>query len=167
MSAKTEIEPTFVYHIDTRRVKKAPPPAITYPYPTTSTYKGGSYPPVPTNYRDITKLDKDKYLEVSEWRRRDNIIKACYAHCKVKVGERVRPMSEEQWQKYGPCFIRGIDKSWDEYCGMEKDETAIEWPADNTPFIVHAQPIMPDRGGPIIASARFFRSFYLGEKDHL
>jgi hypothetical protein len=118
--------------------------------------------PPPSSCRDFTKLGREKYIDFPQYVNRNNIIKANYAHCKVKPGDKVRPVNPDMFEKYGACVIRGVDKDWDEFVGQEKDETKVDWPENNLPLIVHADPVN-GKGGGIIASSTFFRQFFVNE----
>jgi hypothetical protein len=151
----TVIPPTFVAHIPTQRVKPK--------YKWTNNYTGQISPP--SSCRDLTKLGRDVYLDFPEYQKRNNMIKAQASACRVKKGDKARPVDTEAFKKYGACFIRGIDRDWDEFCGIEKDETKVEWPENNQPFIVHAQPYNV-KHGPIVGTANFFRPFFPNESEY-
>jgi hypothetical protein len=157
MSTKTtEIEPTFVVHLPSRRVKKSYVPS--WP-PFKSSQQ--TYPAMPL--RDVPK-NKTKYLDIEEFRRRDGIIKNHYTRCLLKVGDRVRPMDDKTFKEHGWYKVMGIDKDWDAYCGNEVDETAVKWPQNDVPMIVHALGEKPETGA-CVATFMFFRKPYPSEQQ--
>jgi hypothetical protein len=159
MSAKTtEIEPTYVVHLPTRREKKSFVPS--WP-PFKGSQQGAHTFSQPL--RDVPK-NKTKYLDIEEYRRRDKIIKDHYNRCIVKVGDRVRPMDDKTFKDNGWYKVMGIDKNWDDYCGNEVDETQVKWPSNDVPMIVHALGEKPETGA-CVATFMFFRKPYPAEQQ--
>ena len=149
----TTIEPTFVAHLPTRRVKKIT--GVTWP-----PFQGPSKQYQP--YRSVP-TGKTKYLDINEWKRRDGIIKGLAGRCPLHVGDRVRPMNDKEFEEKGWFRVTGICRTWDEFCGSTKDETQVEWPANDQPMIVHASPEQ-DGQESCVATFMYFRRAYPNEQ---
>jgi len=67
-------------------------------------------------------------ITVSEYRRRDDIVRKLHLECAVKVGDTVFPEDKKDYEEYGPMIVTNIASS---YRDMED-----KWPVSNNPLIV-------------------------------
>lgn len=122
-------------------VKKKPPNLLVLPHKQTqSSYPpmvGGKTEPRPTQ-ADVNRA-KQFGCSPEEFVRRDNIVRQLYLDNSFRAGELVRPVSDEVFETYGRFWIKQVYKSYHDFTTGE----GTDWPADDKPFLIAAQ---PDKG---------------------
>lgn len=111
-----------------------------------------------TYYSSSTSLTPVGLLPVAEINRRDAIIKRLNGECKFSKGDRVRPISDAAFSKYGVLKFWKIDPDWSTYRtlqGFAKKETEVEW-TDN-PMIVHC--VSERDNNPIVCTVNYITAF--------
>ena len=104
-----------------------------------------------TNYPTAHEVAQSiaKNITISEFQRRDAIIRAAYLACPYSKFDLVWPHNIEQFEKYGQCRIVGV-------CEKYADINDNTWPKNDFPYIVLARPF---KGGEdsITATVGFFK----------
>lgn len=89
-----------------------------------------------------------------EFIRRDNIVRQMFLDCDFQINQRVTPVTDKSYDMYGYCVIRTIRRTYHDFTTKE----GMEWPADDRPLTVAAEPTKkPDGINLILCTPGFLR----------
>jgi hypothetical protein len=92
-----------------------------------------------------------------EFIRRDNIIRQMYLDCYFNIGDVCEPVGIIAREMYGKCIIRKIFRTYHDFPTAQ----AIDWPADDKPLIVTAEPERkPEDSNMILCTPKFLQKHY-------
>ena len=89
-------------------------------------------------------------IEVEEYVRRDNIVKALAAECPFRGGDTAYPCQAKGYAKYGAVMVVGVCETYKDFAN---DAT---WPKDDNPMIITFMPLN-DRTTHIFCTSNYLQ----------
>lgn len=139
--------------LPTVHFNKPPWPGHTYGVPANSS----SIDPRP-NDQDRKRAAQFK-IKPEEFVRRDKVVRQLYIDCPWRPGELLRPAADNYFEQYGNVLVRGIYKSYHDFSTAE----AMQWPADDEPYILSVQPQKGD-SSLLCVTSDFLAKIPVGDK---
>jgi hypothetical protein len=110
------------------------------------------------NQADRAKAAQFK-ITPEEFIRRDNIVRQMYLDCNFHFNEVCEPVGEIAREMYGKCTIRKIFRTYHDFTIQQ----AMDWPTDDRPLIVTAEPTKkPEGSNMILCTPKFLRRLSIG-----
>lgn len=108
--------------------------------------------------QDIARAIQFK-ITPAEFIRRDDIVRQMYLDTQLVVGDWCEPHSEAERTKYGKCQVKKLFRTYHDFPTLQ----AQEWPEDDMPLIVTAEPsIITDDINLILCTPKYLRKLYSG-----